>query len=74
MQFLILRPFRKDNIYFRTIEERGEINMSILPATIFRKCLEYAGIDLRELASVSTGIVSEFVFYCRSKRGSGEEN
>ena len=28
MHFLILRPFRKDNIYFRTIEEREKINAS----------------------------------------------
>ena len=29
-----------------------------------------AGIDWRELASVSTGNVSEFAFFCRSKQGS----
>ena len=27
MQVLILRPYRKDNIYFRTIEEREKINV-----------------------------------------------
>ena len=26
MQVIILRPFRKDNIYFRTIEEREKIS------------------------------------------------
>ena len=26
MHVLILRPYRKDNIYFRTIEEREKIN------------------------------------------------
>ena len=29
MQVLILRPYRKDNIYFRTIEEREKIRGSI---------------------------------------------
>ena len=32
MLFLILRPFRKDNIYFRTFEEREKINAVILKA------------------------------------------
>ena len=27
MHVLILRPYRKDNIYFRTIEEREKINI-----------------------------------------------
>ena len=29
MHVLILRPYRKDNIYFRTIEEREKINRFI---------------------------------------------
>ena len=33
-----------------------------------------AGIDWMELASVSTGNVSEFAFFCRSKQGSKDKN
>ena len=30
MYVLVLRPYRKDNIYFRTIEEREKINILLL--------------------------------------------
>ena len=33
-----------------------------------------AGIDWRELASISAGNVSEFAFFCRLKPGSREKN
>ena len=33
-----------------------------------------AGIDWRDLASVSTGNVYEFAFFCRSKGGSRDKN
>ena len=33
-----------------------------------------AGIDRRELVSVSTRDVSEVAFFCRSKRGSRDKN
>ena len=32
MHVLILRPYRKDNIYFRTIEEREKINEFLFPS------------------------------------------
>ena len=35
MQFLILRPFRKDNIYFRTIKEREKIYWVPLPTQLY---------------------------------------
>ena len=33
MHVLILRPYRKDNIYFRTIEEREKIRVNICCTT-----------------------------------------
>ena len=50
MQVLTLRPFRKDNIYFRTIEEREKINTKFrgdglsVPEKIFEGFLTYMGM------------------------------
>ena len=44
MQVLILRPFRKDNIYFRTIEERDKINSVDSLGNFKPVCLVNVGI------------------------------
>ena len=45
MHVLILRPYRKDNIYFRTIEEREKIRgVQFVPIGISTICLYYIHI------------------------------
>ena len=50
MHVLILRPYRKDNIYFRTIEEREKINTIYLVYVkveiIDQMCLLFCGFLL----------------------------
>lgn len=50
-------------------------NTTAIPqSTRFPKSLENARIDWKELASVSSGNISKFAFFGRSKRGSRAEN
>ena len=52
----------------------GEIFRCLCPNIARSRENENAGIDCRELASVSTWSVFEFAFFCRSKRGSRDKN
>ena len=52
MQVLILRPYRKDNIYFRTIEERekiiNKIYVGIVNRCLLQICNKVTTLDRRK--------------------------
>ena len=55
MHVLILRPYRKDNIYFRTIEEREKINTKVL---LFQ--FEFGHVWLNPYSVEPNTFISEF--------------
>ena len=74
MHVLILRPYRKENIYFRTIEEREKINeflfRSVFLLSIIGSSSQSFSMLISFLAHLSRRLRGELIVYRSSRRPS----